>query len=305
MRPLLAAGVALGLVVTGLVATVTADPTPTGPAGRVLWDGGFETGGIPEGSGGASCTFDDSGASEAYASLQTEGNDACRDDVALTRERTRTADSERSLRVEMAAGQQREQLQSSYQWTPDADGSVDLWYGWSMYYDVDWLGDDEELDEVSATDWHNPVAWRMEGDNGSLNLSGDLSLDNADGRPFARFATPHLVLRRNTVQNERGVYDDGRGLDKIDLGAIEVGHWMDLVCHVRWSTTSTNALRECWRDGRFQGGSRTRNAIAEDEHTFRVGQYQTTGITRDRTTYIDNVRIGTSYRAVDPARGDR
>ena len=93
-----------------------------------------------------------------------------------------------------------------------------------------------------------------------------------------------------------------KGLDKLDLGPIVSGRWMDFVCHIRWSTTSTNALRECWRDGVYMGASRTVNAVAGNRHYLRIGQYQETNIGHTRTTYFDNVRIGTSYAAVDPAR---
>ncbi len=33
-----------------------------------------------------------------------------------------------------------------------------------MYYDQDW-----DLNQISGTYWHNPLVWRMDGDNGSLN----------------------------------------------------------------------------------------------------------------------------------------
>ena len=138
--------------------------------------------------------------------------------------------------------------------------------------------------------------------NGSLNFSGDRNLNNANGQPYKKFSTPHMMLRRNSVKNKQGFYKDGKGLDKIDLGPIVTDKWMDFVCHIRWSTTSTNALRECWRDGEYKGGSTSLNAVDTNPHTFRVGQYQITDIAHKRTTYIDNARIGTSYEAVDPSR---
>ncbi len=129
-----------------------------------------------------------------------------------------------------------------------------------------------------------------------------MDMNNANGQSYARFSEPHMVLRRNTVKNSQGFYKDGKGLDKIDLGPIVTGKWMDFVCHIRWSTTSTNALRECWRDGVYKGASTTLNAVAANRHDLRVGQYQTTSIGHERTTFYDNVRIGTSYDAVDPSR---
>ena len=100
----------------------------------------------------------------------------------------------------------------------------------------------------------------------------------------------------------RGLLHDGKGLDKLDLGPIVTGQWMDFVCHIRWSTTANNALRECWRDGEYMGSRTSLNAVDTNPHTFRAGQYQTTEVDHARTTYVDNVRIGTSYLAVDPSR---
>jgi hypothetical protein len=110
-----------------------------------------------------------------------------------------------------------------------------------------------------------------------------------------------MVLRRNTVQNSKGLYTDGLGLDKLDLGPIVTNKWMDFVCHIRWSTTSSNAVRECWRDGQYMGARTSRNAVAAKIHKFRIGQYQETNLLHTRTSYFDNVRIGTSYDAVDPS----
>jgi hypothetical protein len=234
--------------------------------------------------------------------VEEQGNTACTGTVDLVRDPTRSAGSERSLRVVIGANQQREQLSSSYAWRPDDRGSVDEWYGFSMLYAEDWDDAGGLREEVDETFWHNPIAFRVQGPNGSLNLSGDRDLDNANGEPFEEFAVPHLVLRRNTVLNEQGFYDDGLGLDKIDLGPIVTGEWMDVVCHIRWSTTEQNALRECWRDGEHRGSSTSVNAVSSEPHRLRVGQYQTTEIGHRRTTYYDNVRVGTSYAAVDPSR---
>lgn len=283
--------------------SATGGPAQSDLPPGVLWDGGFEEGGIPEGRNGPDCDTGTPGdGPAAYGSVEQEGNTECTNSVALAEEPTRTSDSERALEVVIAAGQQREQLQSTFVWTPDDAGGTDQWYGFSLYYADDWNLGGGLAQEVSAQAWHNPVAWRTEGDNGSLNLSGDMDMDNDTGEAFEEFDTPHMVLRRNTVLEDDGFYDDGLGLDKLDLGPIVTGEWMDFVCHIRWSTTSTNALRECWRDGVHMGERTSLNAVDTAEHRLRVGQYQTTAIDHERTTYVDNVRIGTSYEAVDPTR---
>lgn len=274
--------------------------------GKVLWTGGFDSGALPPGRNGSDChtgrEVQTPPRTRGYESIQEQGNTDCSSDVSVTGSRVRTRDSRQSLRIEMGPHQQRELAQSTYTWTPDDHGSVDLWYGMSLYYASDWNEGGGLQKEVSASMWHTPVAWRMQGDNGSLNISGDRNLDNSNGKPYQSFDTPHLVLRRNTVQDRRGLYKDGQGLDKIDLGPLVVGTWIDLVCHIRWSTTSTNALTACWRDGKYRGKRTDRNAVAARPHNLRVGMYQTTAIDHRRTLYVDNVRIGTGYRAVDPAR---
>ncbi len=281
------------------------NPGPARARGAVLWDGGFERGGVPPGANGPSCgTGEDDGDSDSdeYVSVEEEGNTSCDVDVALVEEPTRTPDSRRALQVTLGPGQQRAQMQSEHTWAPDDRGSVEEWYGFSLYYGEDWQLGYGVQGEVSAESWHNPVAFRTSDGNGSLNLSGDMDLDNANGLAFETFTEPHLVLRRNTVLNEEGFYDDGLGLDKLDLGPIVTGQWIDVVCHVQWSTTATGALRECWRDGEYRGERRSLNAVNSAPHSLRVGAYQTTAITHPRTTYVDNVRIGRSYLAVDPAR---
>lgn len=270
-----------------------AQPTPSGP---VLWNGDFETGGVPHGATGRRChtgaADGPDSRSDQYSSTQEMGNTACTSRVVLTGERTRTPRSKRALRITMGPHQQRELLVSKFGWRPDARGSVDLWYGLSLYYDpFTWQQGAGYRRELSASSWDDPFGLRTKGPNGSLNGSSDLRRDG-----------PHLSLRRNTVRNLQHFYGDGRGLDEIDLGRVVVGRWMDLVVHVRWSTTSHNALREAWRDGVYQGRRTSRNAVDTLPHHLRVGQYQDTTIGHSRTTYVDNVRIGTSYAAVDPSR---
>ena len=267
-----------------------------GPAGPVLWNGDFETGGVPHGATGPRCGTGSAdgpdSASDQYSSTQEMGNTACTDQVVLTGERTRTPTSRRAARITMGPHQQRELLVSKFGWRPDAHGSVDLWYGLSLYYDpLTWQQGAGYRKELSAASWDDPFGLRTKGPNGSLNGSSDLRSDG-----------PHLALRRNTVRNQQHFYADGLGLDEIDLGPVAVGRWMDLVVHVRWSTTSSNALREAWRDGVYRGRRISLNAVDELPHHLRVGQYQDTGIGHSRVTYIDNVRIGTSYAAVDPSR---
>ncbi len=283
-----------------------AKPAKHWKVGKVLWSGDFERGGIPHGANGRRCgTGKHDGPDsrrDQYRAVEEMGNSACTNQVRLSRGLTRTRDSRRSLKIVMGARQQREVAASKFHWTPNRRGSVDHWYGFSLYYAADWQVRGGLAREVSGSSWHSPIGWRMAGGNGSLNLSGDLNMSNANGHRFQTFRTPHMILRRNTVMNNGHFYKDGKGLDKLDLGPIVTRRWMDFVCHIRWSTTAHNAVRECWRDGRYMGAKHSRNAVGARSHELRVGQYQDTNLRHRRTTYVDNVRIGTSFRAVDPAR---
>jgi hypothetical protein len=274
----------------------------------VLWNGDFETGGVPHGATGPSCGTGGAdgpdSTADQYSSIQEMGNTACTSTVSMSTSRTRTPDSKRSLKIVMGAKQQREQAVSKGTWRPDSRGSVDQWYGFSIFYDQDWNLGAGANKEISGSFWHNPVAWRCDCPNGSMNLAGDMDMNNENGKAFKSFTTPHMVLRRNTVMNQQGFYKDGLGLDKLDLGPIVVGKWMDFVVHVRWSTTTTGALREAWRDGVHMGSRSSLNAVDTSVERLRLGQYQATNIAHTRTSYFDNVRIGTSYAAVDPSRGE-
>lgn len=288
--------------------TATTSSTPTATptaAGSLVKDGelGFDVGGVPHGSNGKACNTGAADGPDAtadqYGSVQEMGNTACTNQVSFTSAKTRNARSAKSMKIVMGANQQREYAQSKFAFTPDAKGTVDQWYGFSMYYDpADW-----KLSELSGSQWDDPFSWRTQGANGSLNLSSDTNdSDSVSGQTVHNYSTPHFSLRRNTVLNQSGFYKDGKGLDKIDLGPVVLGKWMDFVVHVRWSTTSTNAVREAWRDGVYMGKKTTLNAVDTNVHHIRVGQYQATNIPHARTSYFDNVRVGTSYAAVDPSK---
>jgi hypothetical protein len=262
---------AVAIMLAAAVTSVGLSPLPASAAGRVLWNGDFDTGGLPRGSvtGGGSSR-------SQYRSIQEMGGPGR---VRLVSSPRRDGASTRSARIHMPAGSQRSQLVSKLKWKPNSSGSTDRWYGTSLYF-----GDNWDLSQVttSSSQFFNPIAWRCQCPNGSLNVDGH------SGR---------LWLRRNT----RYRWPDRRGIDLIDLGPIVKGQWIDLVFHIRWSTTTTGALREAWRDGVYMGAKTNRNSVDTSDHYYRVGVYQGTGVTGDRDMWIDNVKIGTSYAAVDPS----
>jgi hypothetical protein len=290
-----------GATVTDATASAGKSFRFTSPVtGTVLWSGNTDACGaggyLAPGSitGGASAP-----ACSPYSSVQQLGGQGVN---AIVAGHTRSSREKTALKITIPANKQREQPSSKFKWNPTSNGSVDHWYGWSLYYDTDWNLGGGITKEISGSYWHNPIAFRTQNPNGSMNLSGDMNMNNENGQPYATFSTPHMVLRRNTKMHEEGFYRDGLGLDKMDLGPIVVGKWMDFVCHIKWSTTTTGALRECWRDGVLMGRKTSLNATDTNVHVLRTGQYQETNIGHTRTTYYSNVRIGTSYDAVDPSR---
>lgn len=258
--------------------------SPATAVDAVLWNGDVEVGGVPHGTECAGTGAQDGADSaiDQYDRIQEGYNLAAGvcGDVAFVSTPTRSETSLRSMRVHMPAGARREQAIAKHLWTPDDKGSVERWFGLSLYIDPDW---DLSQVDTSSERFLSLVSFRTEGANGSMNVSGE-----SDG---------HMALRRNSTF----VWPDGLSYDKIDLGPMTKGKWIDLIFHIKFSTTTTGALREVWRDGVLMGSKTSRNTVDTLQHYFRVGVYQGPGVTDDRTTYFDNVKIGASYAAVDPA----
>jgi len=268
--------VALGLGVALLASPVVLPSSASGADTGVTWDGSFDDGGVPAGT----ITGGGTGSSQ-YSKIQQWGGAGT---SSLVTDRRRTAGSTHALKAVLPAGAAREQWISDRTWTPDATGSVESWSGFSLYLDEDWDQGKGLAAEVNGSSWFIPAEWRSTGKDGSLSLTGT----SVEGEP-------RLELRR------RGAFADGLGNDKIDAGPLVTGSWMDFVVHVRWSTAG-GAVRELWRDGVLLGRKTSSNASSTAAHALWVGPAQATSITHTRTTFVDNVRMGSSYAAVDPAR---
>lgn len=302
--------------------TTTPPPPPTPPPttpGTVLWEGSLDALAV-----GTSFTVDGTTVFLSkpwpYSSIQSAGNDTSHTaTVSVANDQLRNARNKTSCKIVMQPGSQRLAMSSrgdpsppfQGQWTPDGVGSIDHWYGWSMLYGSDWGSTTTLNAENTGTIWNAPIAWRMSPTvigNGSMNVSGDENDSNGSANTPVSSTPRTLYLRRNSVLDQSGYWTDGLGLDKIPMGQVVVGQWMDFVVHVRWSTTTTNALREVWRDGVLMGRKTSMNAVMidtatkmSDSHSWRIGPYQETVITHTRTQWFSNIRIGTSYAAVDPA----
>jgi Polysaccharide lyase len=268
MRPhktLLAALMGLALLAIPVLAATTSSATGT-TTDNALWNGDWEDGGVPPGviTGGGS-------GDSSYLRVEQSGGPGT---VSLAT--SPVAGGKYSGKFTMPAGSQRAQAVADYFWTPDDKGSVDLWFSTSLYMPQEW-----DLNQVntSSSQFLSLVSFRSDAANGSMNVDGHKG---------------HLWLRRNTIFD----WPDGMGTDMIDLGPITKGKWMNLVFHIKFSTTNVGAVREVWRDGTFMGRKTNANTVA-GTHRFRVGVYQGTGVTQDRTLYVDEARIGTSRASVD------
>jgi hypothetical protein len=262
-------------VLTGLAlvaAPVLAATTSTAAGSttdQAVWNGDWEDGGVPRGviTGGGS-------GDSSYLRVEQAGGAGT---VSLAT--SPVAGGKYSGKFTMPAGSQRAQAVANYFWTPDSKGTVDLWFHTALYMPQEW-----DLNQVntSSSQFLSLVSFRSDAANGSMNVDGHKG---------------HLWLRRNTIFD----WPDGLGTDMIDLGPITKGKWMNLTFHIKFSTTNVGAVREVWRDGTFMGRKTNANTVA-GTHRFRVGVYQGTGVTQDRTLYVDDARIGTSRASVEPTQ---
>ena len=100
-----------------------------------------------------------------------------------------------------------------------------------------------------------------------------------------------------TIRNERG-------LERFDVGRLEMEVWYDMIYSIRFSTESDGHVR-AWMNGKqildYHGPTALKPGIDRIYNKF--------GLYRDRwaepmTVYFDNYTVGTGYNDVDPARFD-
>ena len=166
----------------------------------------------------------------------------------------------------------------------------DAWYGISVYVDEDW-----DLSQIADTREHFLAMFGMRWTDlsGSANGPGNgIGMDRVAGN-----SVPHFVADRET----RGWNYRNPGNDRVDLGLVVKGEWIDFVTHIKWSASPDGGVREYWRDGKLVGSSTDQNMGTDAEVHHRMGIYQGTAVDHDRTLYWDNHRIGSSYAEVNPA----
>jgi hypothetical protein len=165
----------------------------------------------------------------------------------------------------------------------------EFWYGIRLYFDDDW-----QLSEISDDGEQFTSLLSFRYTDASRNGTGSVKIVETES------GTPCLVHTRAALSADE--YGDGAGEDPLYLGPVVEEEWIDLVCHFKWSHTSEDALKECWRDGQLMGRSTRANMTVDATAITRVGIYEGPGVDHERTLYWDNHRIGRSYEAVDPDR---
>jgi len=160
----------------------------------------------------------------------------------------------------------------------------EYWYGVRFFFGDDWqLADSVDNRQQFTSLW----SFRY------------VSVDNGTGsvKVIQSPTGPRLFHTRAALSTDS--YSTG-GDDRIDLGPIVKGRWINLVAHFKWSTSDGVALKEFWRDGQLMGRSTLRNMHVDEPVMNRIGIYQGTAVDHTRTLHWDNHRIGRSFEAVDP-----
>lgn len=176
--------------------------------------------------------------------------------------------------------------------TPDLrwNSGDDAWYGISIYVDEDW-----DLNQIGDTREHFLAMFSMRWTDLSTSKNGPgngIGVDRVAGD-----SVPHFVADRET----RGWDYPHPGDDRIDLGPVVKGEWIDFVIHIKWSASPDSGVREYWRDGKLMGRSTKQNMGTDAEVHHRMGIYQGTAVDHERRLYWDNHRVGNSYAEVNPA----
>jgi Polysaccharide lyase len=241
--------------------------------GRVLWAATFENDArglySPEDRG-------------IYSNIRKEGS-GLNGTATITTERARTG--MHSLKIFLPAATSggtvgRFQLVANM---PLGKPGDDRWYGISVYVGKDW-------------DLHQIVDGRQYFLAGLMGFRYADTLANGPGGNIgARViaGVPHFAS--STIlphEREIGIIVGSR---------ITKGRWFDFVEHVKWSYGS-DGVRELWENGVKVGVYHGQTLHIKSRFELRAGLYEGTRVSNNRTIYIDNQRVGTSYAAVDPSR---
>jgi hypothetical protein len=279
------------------------EATPEG----ILFEGGFDVGLIPPYSSTDIIGGTDSAANQ-YTTVEADGDSVAENNAPTLSFDTglvRNSRSTRSLHIvgrgRTATGTgvatKRAQFRCAFPskadpfFQPTDDGSEnEYWWGFSFH-----LGSGYDLSFFSPTNFHNIFGPRQ-----TTGETFYMTIQNNNG--------PGTVTMRRAPAESPRTWPDALGADQMhNTRLCELNKWIDIVGHAKFSTTTTNALREFWvrvegdSDWTHSGQQTSANCnLAGDNTRFRLGVYTEDNYDPDRNLWFDNVRIGESFAAVDP-----
>jgi Polysaccharide lyase len=164
----------------------------------------------------------------------------------------------------------------------------EMWYGWSVLIPADYADPPGDQFQILAQWHHRPPETAQPGARSRVT------------------GPPPLTLHFTLHQGRHVLSLFGRpspGAERRTLGArpVRKGAWIDLVFHIRWSTGSDGFV-EAWLDGTpFTRGKVYGPTLYKPVSNYlRLGLYRGKGVPTTNHVFIDEVRIGDSYRAVAP-----
>lgn len=169
--------------------------------------------------------------------------------------------------------------------TPTDNGNDnEVWFGFAYFFGAGY----EPIEAMTPTFWHNIFGFRH--------------FTSIDPAWYLTAEFGNLVMRRSAQPGADGggwSARDGLGSNKITVGTLHLG-WNTVVVHAKLSRTATNALREVWVNGVKGPVQTTANISGTSSIRIRLGVYNDTRYLVNRTSAFTNVRLGTSFAAVDP-----
>ncbi|MFL6258076.1 MAG: polysaccharide lyase [Thermoanaerobaculia bacterium] len=165
----------------------------------------------------------------------------------------------------------------------------EMWYGWSVLIPADYADPPGDQFQILAQWHHRPPETTKPGAR-QRDVSGP----------------PPLTLHFTFYEGRHLLSLIGRpspGAPRRTLGArpVHKGAWIDLVFHIRWSI-GNDGFVEAWLDGRplTPGKVHGPTLYKPVSNYLRLGLYRGKGIPTTNHVFVDEVRIGSSYRAVAP-----
>jgi hypothetical protein len=277
----------------------TAIPAQT-PAGTVYWSGDFSSADFSQWAGVQAGTILNQGTAWGASDPAVQGNTVASVVSSPTRHGGYAASLVDNDTTGSGASHDSASVVNSVAQT-HASAGEDTYYGWSVYFPIsnkgNWAGPQASWNLF--WEWISGGAhyWGQPGGFG-INTVGwaDDPTGNTNPRIFAAF----------NVGND-GSYTDPSPYSWVDnTYPFQYDQWIDFVVHIKWTTadlSDRSGAFEIWKNGAkvySVNGIHTLPNVVENNTAIEIMNYRQTW-TRTTTHYIDQVRVGSNYGAVDPS----